>query len=272
MTLEITSAQRNRKQMRKRAYIAKTMRDGRKALNLACGTRMDWSWNNVDFSPYARLTSHPVLARLFKLVGLLSDSRYQNLQQVDPHIVCWDLAKGIPFGDEVFDVVYSSHFLEHIDTYVVPDFLKECLRVLKTRGVVRIVVPDLRQIIERYNRSLKLLEGGDRRVLRDHEEAVNDLFEQMVRVEAVGTSRAARLSRLLEKLCRGNARQQGETHRWMYDRHTLTLRLRDAGFAEVREVTASTSRIDGWAGFNLDTSADDTAVKPGSLYVEAAKP
>ncbi|HUU92130.1 MAG TPA: methyltransferase domain-containing protein [Phycisphaerae bacterium] len=258
--------------MRKRAYIAKTMRDGRKALNLACGTRMDWSWNNVDYSPYTRLTSRPLLARFFKLVGLLSDSRYQNLQQVDPHIICWDLGKGIPFGDTVFDVVYASHFLEHIDTHVVPDFLKECLRVLNTRGVVRIVVPDLRQIVERYSRSLQSLEEGDRGALRDHEEAINDLFEQMIRVEAVGTSRARGLSRLLEKLCRGNARRQGETHRWMYDRHTLTLRLHEAGFQDVREETASTSRIEGWTRFNLDTSTDGAEVKPGSLYVEAAKP
>ena len=51
-----------------------------------------------------------------------------------------DLSKGIPFDDNSVDVVYHSHLLEHIDRKNVPTFLKEIRRVLKPRGIHRIVV------------------------------------------------------------------------------------------------------------------------------------
>lgn len=49
---------------------------------------------------------------------------------------------GIPLPDESFDLVYSSHFLEHIEWYKVEFVLKEMYRVLKKGGKVEIHVPD----------------------------------------------------------------------------------------------------------------------------------
>src|SRR5258706_10843656 len=97
-----------------RTLPIKALPDGRTMLNLACGAKMDWRWNNLDFSPYAFLVSHPVLNSVLRQSKLLSAQRTQRLSMVDPQVICWDLRKGIPFATNSFDVVYHSHFLEHV--------------------------------------------------------------------------------------------------------------------------------------------------------------
>ena len=57
-------------------------------------------------------------------------------------------------GDTV-DLIYSSHFLEHISFSTGLTVLKECYRILKKGGLMRIVVPDIDKL-------WLLLRGGDR--------------------------------------------------------------------------------------------------------------
>jgi predicted SAM-dependent methyltransferase len=49
------------------------------------------------------------------------------------------------------DVVFSSHFLEHLNKTDGINFLKEIYRSLKKEGMVRILVPDLEVAIKRFN-------------------------------------------------------------------------------------------------------------------------
>jgi predicted SAM-dependent methyltransferase len=61
-----------------------------------------------------------------------------------------DLSAGIPAHSASVDLLYASHFLEHF-TYVQGDaFLKECRRVLKPGGLMRLIVPDGRLLTEKY--------------------------------------------------------------------------------------------------------------------------
>lgn len=177
----------------KRTSDVKILKDDRTMLNLGCGTKMDWEWNNLDFSPYARLVRHKMLARILKKIRLLSESRYRILQDIDPEIICWDLNKGIPLGSNTFDVVYNSHLLEHINRGLVPSFLKECHRVLKPSGVIRIVIPDLAAVGNLYTSSLSRLRTGDGSELNNHLEVINELFGQMVRQDSVGASQQSPL-------------------------------------------------------------------------------
>src|SRR5262245_57859715 len=126
---------------------AKRLPDGRAMLNLGCGYKMNWTWTNIDFSAYARLIHHPLLIRFLRGVGFLSQQRSVRLGMIDPQIVLWDLRRGIPFGSETFSVVYSSHFLEHLEQNAAKRLLEECHRVLHPGGIVRIVVPDLEIIV-----------------------------------------------------------------------------------------------------------------------------
>lgn len=70
----------------------------------------------------------------------------------------------------------------------------------------------------------------------------------------------------------GRFRQSGEVHQWMYDRFSLALLLKECGFEQIVQRSATESYIPNWSSFNLDTEADGSIYKPDSLYMEAIKP
>jgi ubiquinone/menaquinone biosynthesis C-methylase UbiE len=52
----------------------------------------------------------------------------------------------LPFSDDAFDLIYSSHFLEHIPWFKVAAILDEMHRCIKPGGAVEIWVPDALKI------------------------------------------------------------------------------------------------------------------------------
>lgn len=86
-----------------------------------------------------------------------------------------NLLKKLPLKREIADLVYSSHFLEHIPYAKVTDFLNEILRILKPGGRVRLVLPDLENMANTY---------VNLRKLGDHQKAdflVLEMIDQCVR-------------------------------------------------------------------------------------------
>ena len=231
---------------------------------------MHWDWTNVDFNPYTWMVHHPRLAAILKRVGILSRKRYERLKGTDPAIIAWDLRRGIPFPEASFDLVYHSHFLEHLPKALAPAFLQECSRVLKPRGLLRVVVPDIRYWAEKYLDSFGEM-SRQVRSLTQHEKTVEDLIGQLVHVEHSSTREQRLAIRLIERIVRGGTDQTGELHRWMYDLFTLRSALQEAGFSNIQERTAATSRFPGWTAFGLDTAEDGSVRKPESLYLEAEK-
>ena len=64
----------------------------------------------------------------------------------------------------------------------------------------------------------------------------------------------------------------GELNRWLYDRLSLELLFKKAGFQKISRKTFSTSDIPEWDRFDFERSNfGDHAIEP-SLYMEAAKP
>jgi predicted SAM-dependent methyltransferase len=120
-------------------------------LNLGCGTFINEDWVNVDFS-----------------------------SSNDKVVVC-DLSRGVPFLTDTFDAVYHSHLLEHFHKRDAISFLKECFRVLKPGGILRIVVPDLEGICEEYLKRLKAAENGAQGTSCDHEWITIEMLDQLVR-------------------------------------------------------------------------------------------
>jgi len=240
-------------------------------LNLACGYTTHPEWNNLDFSPYARLAHHPVLVRILRALGVLSALRYERLCNIDPDIIRWDLRNGIPFADGTLDLVYSSHFLEHLPKDAAGPFLEECLRVLRPGGVLRTVVPDLGALIDDYCAAVKHIRDGDSDAQEDLDRALGGVFDQMVTDEHLGTEVQHPVIRFVERCLRGDTSHTGNRHRWMYDEHSLGHLLRSAGFQDIRRCGAVTSATDGWAAWTLDTDDDGSERKPGSLYMEAVK-
>lgn len=68
-------------------------------------------------------------------------------EDVKPDVVC-DIRR-LPVPDQTFDIVFSSHTLEHFGWRDIDKVLKEWSRTLKVGGELRIVVPNLRHVAQR---------------------------------------------------------------------------------------------------------------------------
>jgi SAM-dependent methyltransferase len=239
-------------------------------INLGCGTKTSSHTDvvNVDWSPYLRLRSHTATRVLAPV--LLRGERRTKFKSLPDNIVVKNLAKGIPFADSTVDLVYSSHFLEHLDREVAPKFLHEVLRVLRPGGITRVVVPDLEHSVRSYLESLEAASLNGTRSL-SHDERVADLYEQSVRRKGAGAASRAPLA-WIERVAVGDARRRGETHQWMYDRVNLPALLERSGFVDVKVMSWNSSGNALWPDYGLETNADGSEYKRNSLYVEAARP
>lgn len=121
-------------------------------LNVGCGRKFHPGWTNVDMASSS------------------------------PHVEAHNLLHGFPYPDNQFDVVYHSQVLEHIPKDKAVGFLRECLRVLKPGGVLRVVVPDLENIAVEYLRHLKEnLEHPTAVSAANYDWIMLELFDQTVR-------------------------------------------------------------------------------------------
>lgn len=77
-------------------------------------------------------------------------SGFVNMDIAQPFDKKLDARKGLPYPDQTVDGVYSEHLFEHLTQAEGLGFLRECRRVLKPGGVVRIAMPDLDEIVNRY--------------------------------------------------------------------------------------------------------------------------
>lgn len=206
-------------------------RDGQVKVNLGCGLAVTQGWINVDASLNALVASWP--RSLHKLLYRLSGAnRYYSLEQycdlLGNHVfVHHDLSHSLPLKDQTADYVYSSHFLEHLFKPDAEHLLKECLRVLKPGGVVRVCVPDLAYAVALY------LRGEKEKMLEDY------FF-----VEDKGSFLAR--------------------HKYMYDHELLSSLLEKVGFSQITLCSFQQGKTPDIA--KLDNRPEDTlfveAVKP----------
>jgi SAM-dependent methyltransferase len=75
----------------------------------------------------------------------LHEYRLDLDKQSNPDIVA-DITDLSSVDDESFDAVYASHCVEHVDYHLVAPCIKEMLRVTKSGGKVRVIVPNLRAL------------------------------------------------------------------------------------------------------------------------------
>ncbi len=125
---------------------------GKKYVNLACGDfYVDTpEWINLDWYPHSK------------------------------SVIKANLLSPLPFPDNHFDVVYTSHFVEHIPKSSITNFVLECHRVLKPGGVIRIVVPDFENIVREY---VKNIDSGNS---VEAEFNIIELIDQCVRTRSGG--------------------------------------------------------------------------------------
>lgn len=80
------------------------------------------------------------------LLGWLNTDLFPQSRQ----IVFIDAARPLPFDDCSFNYVFSEHLIEHLEHPQGAFMLRECFRVLRPGGRIRIATPDLRFLVELY--------------------------------------------------------------------------------------------------------------------------
>lgn len=121
-------------------------------LNLGCGDYYITSeeWANFDWAPKDK-----------NVIGANLFLPFRN--------------KGVPI-----ELIYTSHFLEHLPLNQAKKFLQNCYNVLGTNGIIRIVVPDLENICNEYLNQIK--EGNNKKI----EFVTVELLDQLVRQKSGG--------------------------------------------------------------------------------------
>jgi predicted SAM-dependent methyltransferase len=170
--------------------------------------------------------------------GSVRKEGYLNIDMFPGGDLTLDLRRGLPFESNSCDKIFSEHFFEHVD-YPEPvlSLFRDCLRILKPGGELRISVPDTEWPLNDY------ADGGKSGYLRACEE--NPWWHP------------AYCSTRLEHI-NYHFRQDGE-HRFAYDAETLKKALESAGFDDVQQVA-------------FDPSLDSEHRKIGSLFMSARKP
>lgn len=172
-------------------------------LNIGCGANLKEGWINIDLSPEADLQL--------------------------------DVREPLPFPDGSATLIYSEHFLEHLEY---PDeainFLRESFRVLSAGGLFSVGVPDTEWPLVCYAK-------GDR------------TYFEMARERWHPPWCDTRLHHINYHF------RQRDEHKYAYDFETLARVLAGVGFVAVER-----------RAFSPDL--DDCKRKEGTLYVDAYKP
>ncbi len=193
-----------------RRYVLPRHSRGATHVHLGCGSKYLQGFINVD-------------ANLFNKIDLWLDVR-----------------NGLPFPSNSVDSIYSTHMFEHLFSDELNLLLQECLRVLKPRGGIRLIVPNLESAIEAYSQR----QGG----------WFDDSFPH--HFDSLG----GRFSNFI--FCDGQ-------HRTAFDFTHLEEVLRKVGFGEVERSAEGKSRL--YDGNVPGYEPEDSRDLPHSLYVEAFK-
>jgi predicted SAM-dependent methyltransferase len=148
-------------------------------------------------------------ARVASLDGWLST----DVNPVSEGTVFLDATKPFPFDSGTFDYIYCEHMIEHISWQNGQTMLRECRRILKPRGVMRIATPDLEVILGLYSPTLSV--------------------DQKYYIEWMIHKELPEVSAHKAPFVINNAfRNWG--HQFIYDGNLMTLALERCGFIDIR--------------------------------------
>jgi len=169
------------------------------------------------------------------------DNINQSFINIDYHWmpgidVCMDISQmNLPISSDYLKGIFTEHCLEHLPYQEIPRILSEFYRVLKTNGILRIIVPDGQIYLEEYNKSLK-------------GQPVNMPFYEGYKTP-------------IERV-NGIFRNHG--HLFIYDFETFKLLLKEAGFKKIIKCSFN-------VGIDENLLKDTEWRSVESLYIEAIK-
>lgn len=141
-----------------------------------------------------------------------------------------DVTKGLPYEANTVDIIYNEHFIEHLDDTSGVELLKECYRVLKKGGIIRIATLDLDYLCLKYITSWEKqdwIQNRGYKHIQTKAEMMNVVF-----------------------------REWG--HQWIYNGEELYRRFREAGFNNIKRKKINRSRNHSLR--NLETRKDSKLI------------
>lgn len=172
-------------------------------INFGCFETGLSGWINVDNARrHIIISKIPGLAKALYIFKILRKPIYNlHSQGKFRNIVYGDATKRMKFKSNSVDYIYSSHMLEHIYPKGVKFFLFECKRVLRKGGVLRLLLPDIEYSARQYLKSVKDPNSAN----------------------------------TFSKLIYATSFKEGykNSHKWMYDKYSLSKILKDVGFSKV---------------------------------------
>ncbi len=180
-------------------------------LHIGCGFNMIDGWLNSDYQPYPTDT-----LRL-------------------------DATKTFPIESNQFDYIFSEHMIEHLEYAGGSSMLKECFRVLRKNGTIRVSTPDLPFLIDLYRsdksaQQIEYIKWATDNFVPDTD--YDDVFVINNFMRAWG-------------------------HTFIYDEKTLRSAMEKAGFANITRCALNQS---GEAAFR--DLENETRLPPGFLKME----
>lgn len=162
-----------------------------------------------------------------------------------------DATKRFPFADDTFDYIVAEHIIEHISYEEALRMVRECYRVLRKCGVVRISTPDIKLT---------------------HRLMQCPLTPELQRYVLWSNQRYGFTDNPNSAIHTVNRLHHEWGHRFLYDANTLTDVFRRSGFTEIAECTPEMS--DRAVLINIDRHAKEIGKEFNeleSLIIEAVK-
>ncbi len=209
-------------------------------VNLGCGPSGLDGWVNYDWGILPFISKLPFLQKIIFSLRLLPPfycAKWPELKLVN-------IQKRLPLEDGTVDYMYCSHVLEHFEPWKASDILKECWRVMKTGGILRIVTPDIRKLIDIY------LDSGE------GVRAARNLCNMWW-----GFEKDKRPENFLNKISRRFTRE----HLWNYDKEEMSALIKSAGFDHITWFSVGKGDVPDI------NRLDSLGMANTSLYVEVKK-
>jgi len=159
--------------------------------------------------------------------------RLQGWINVDIHPAApliLDIKHKLPIRSDSIQLIHTEHVIEHLTLQEALGFFSEAKRILKKGGTIRIAMPDLDDIVNAYIDDWKKLDWvhwQGHQFIGSNAEMMNIAF-----------------------------RWWG--HKYLYNKHELERRLRQAGFTEISFCDHGSSSLEEFC--SLETRVDSTLI------------
>jgi predicted SAM-dependent methyltransferase len=162
-----------------------------------------------------------------------------------------DVSRPFPIEDRSFDYIYSQHMIEHLTLDTGRFMLRECLRILKPGGAIRVVTPSIGFLLGLFS--------SDRSALEER-------YIQWSAKTFVPNAPRPMASIVFNNFVRAWG------HQFIYDRVTLEMILAEAGFTGIHERALGDSQHARLQGLELSRRLPEGFLALESMILEGTRP